>query len=142
MYVESILTAAHLQCLPPCLKVSKIPTLVIKKEKKNAQSLPVTTGWDGWGRPIVTAGTNPPAPAVQPPQEPPAPLPQPHTRGMPLTAQHSAMGASTYRYPSHSGSQTSTLMSETATGRPDQYVGWRNYYLVSKKSDRNDPRGF
>lgn len=99
-------------------------------------------GWDGWGRPIVAAGANPPAPAVQPLQEPPAPLAQPRTRAVPRTTQPSAIGGSTYGYPNQSGSQTSTLVSETATNRPDQYVGWRNYYLVSKKSDRNDPKGF
>lgn len=109
--------------------------------RKIAQSIS-TTGWDGWGRPIVAAGVNPPAPATKPPQEPPAPLPQPQTHDTPLAAQPSGMGGSTYGYPTQFGSQTSTLMSKTATGRPDQYVGWRNYYLVSKNSDRNDPRGF
>lgn len=141
LYGESILTAAHLQYHPPCLKVSKTATLLIRKRKMLNQ-FPITTGWDGWGRPIVAAGANPPAPAVQPLQEPPAPLAQPRTRDVPRTTQPSAIGGSTYGYPNQSGSQTSTLVSETATNRPDQYVGWRNYYLVSKKSDRNDPKGF
>lgn len=141
---ESKLTAAFFQCRLPCLKVSKkIQDCQLRKEKKNLlNQFPITTGWDGWGRPIVAAGANTPAPATTPPQEPPAPLPQPHAHDTPLAAQPSGMGGRTYGYPTQSGSQTSTLMSKTATGRPDQYVGWRNYYLVSKNSDRNDPRGF
>ncbi|KIR29707.1 hypothetical protein I309_01192 [Cryptococcus deuterogattii LA55] len=77
-------------------------------------------GWDGWGRPIVAAGANTPAPATKSPQEQPAPLPQPHAHDTPLAVQPSGMGGSTYVYPTRSGSQTSTLMSKTATGRPDQ----------------------
>ncbi|WVQ84010.1 hypothetical protein IAT38_006155 [Cryptococcus sp. DSM 104549] len=85
-------------------------------------------GWDGWGRPLVAAGANPPAPpganppagpmpGAPPPGPPMMPAGRPQTRDMPITSQ-SQTQSSTYGYPSQSGSQTG-IMTE-GTGRPDQ----------------------
>nr|XP_031861903.1 uncharacterized protein CI109_002732 [Kwoniella shandongensis]KAA5528975.1 hypothetical protein CI109_002732 [Kwoniella shandongensis] len=88
-------------------------------------------GWDGWGRPLVGAGANAqPAPPV-PATAQSAPAGNAQSQMVPLTGSRS----------SSSGTST-TGTGSGGTGRPDQYVGWRNYYLLSAKSDPVDPRGW
>ncbi|WVN84872.1 uncharacterized protein L203_100008 [Cryptococcus depauperatus CBS 7841] len=77
-------------------------------------------GWDGWGRPIVAPGANPPptqAPPVQP--NPPPMAPPTQTRDMPIGPQ-TGQGVSAYGYPSQTGSQSGPLTSSDQTDRPDQ----------------------
>lgn len=103
------------------------------------QSL-IQAGWDGWGRPIVAATSQPGgmpappniapqggAPGLNPDQATamgaggPGAYNQPTaTRDMPMTST-----------PGSSSQSTSRSGTGTGTNRPEQYVGWRNYYIPS-----------
>nr|XP_019047448.1 hypothetical protein I302_04061 [Kwoniella bestiolae CBS 10118]OCF26378.1 hypothetical protein I302_04061 [Kwoniella bestiolae CBS 10118] len=106
-------------------------------------------GWDGWGRPLVSTNPQPNAPGGPPaPPAPPAAAaapaagvpPQPtatQTQQMPFS---SSYGTSSM---TGTGSRSmSSTLSSNGTGRPDQYVGWLNYYLISPRSHLDDPRGY